>query len=148
MILIERIGDRDAYLDANLFIYAVEGILPYVETVGPLFRAVAEGHIRAVTSELTLAETLVVPVREGNVLRQHAYRQALRTHGGLTVLPVSRAVLIEAAQLRAVSPVLKLPDALHAATARQTGCEVFLTNDGRIKTLPGLEVLQLSDAAT
>ena len=54
-------------------------------------------------------------------------------------------MLLEAARLRAVLPTLKLPDAIHAATARLHGCAVLLTNDTRLRAAPGLEVIQLSD---
>ncbi|MEY4531807.1 MAG: hypothetical protein RLZZ156_2528, partial [Deinococcota bacterium] len=40
-------------------------------------------------------------------------------------------------------PSLKTPDAIHLATALETGCEVFLTNDTRIKS-PDLEIITLS----
>lgn len=62
------------------------------------------------------------------------------------MLPVSREILVEAARIRA-GTALKLPDAIHVATARMCGCEVFLTNDTRIKDTWGLEVIQLADAA-
>ena len=62
------------------------------------------------------------------------------------MVPITRALLIEAARLRASSR-LKLPDAIHLATALQYECPVFLTNDTRIRPLPGLDVLYLSDYA-
>lgn len=62
----------------------------------------------------------------------------------LEVVPVSRDVLIEAARLRAVAN-LRLPDAIHGATATLTGCETFLTNDRRLLAIPGIDVVVLSD---
>lgn len=63
----------------------------------------------------------------------------------MSVTPVDREVLIEAARLRALHRVT-LPDAVHLATASIHGCAVFLTNDRRIRAVPGLEVVYLADA--
>ena len=59
-------------------------------------------------------------------------------------MPVSRDVLVAAARLRAETN-MKLPDAIHAATAQLTGCTQFLTNDTHIKALPGLIILSLTE---
>lgn len=144
MGLIDAIGGRRAYLDANIFIYAVEGAAPYAVVLEDYFIRVARGEQNAVTSELALAEVLVKPFVDRSRERQRAFEQALRTQGGLTVLAVTKVLLIQAARLRATTR-LKLPDAIHAATAREAACDVFLTNDGRIKHLPDLDVLQLAD---
>jgi predicted nucleic acid-binding protein len=67
----------------------------------------------------------------------------LRSSSTLQVVPITREVLVTAARLRAEQG-LKLPDAIHAATAQLTNCQQFLTNDTRFKNLPGLPVLLLS----
>jgi|SRR5690606_35249527 len=145
MGLIDAIQGRHVYLDANVFIYLFEAPETYGATLHVLARSLDQGLINAATSELTLAEVLVKPIREAPSYIP-IYQQYLRTRSHFEVHPVSRAVLVEAARLRAGSP-LKLPDAIHAATAMQTNCEVFLTNDGRIKSITGLDVLQLADFA-
>lgn len=47
---------------------------------------------------------------------------------------VDRDILITAARLRAEQG-LKLPDAIHAATAQLTHCERWLTNDARFSLI-------------
>jgi predicted nucleic acid-binding protein len=42
---------------------------------------------------------------------------------------------------------LKLPDAIHAATALAMGCTAILTNDIGFKRLPGAQLFLLSDWA-
>ena len=147
MGLIDAVGDRRTYIDANVFIYAVEGLTAFEDVLPAFFEQVARSAVEAVTSELTLSEGLVKPFADGDVERQAAFERAVRTQGGLSVAPVTRAVLVEAARLRAAVTSLKLPDAIHAATALRHGCAVFLTNDRRIKALPGLDVLHLADLA-
>lgn len=144
MVIVNAIrGDR-VYLDTNIFIYALEGYPDFVEALTEFFERLDEGTLKAVTSELTLAEILVRPFMDGSVERQTAYQQALQNTDALEVFPVSREVLVEAARLRAIAN-LRLPDAIHGATAILTGCETFLTNDARLRSLPGLAVVVLSE---
>ncbi|MEW5856260.1 MAG: type II toxin-antitoxin system VapC family toxin [Cyanobacteriota bacterium] len=144
MVGLNAIRGRIVYLDTNIFIYALEGYVDFVDDLTELFASIDAGNIRAVTSELTLAEVLVRPLIDGNIERQTAYQQVLQSSEVLEVVPVSRDVLIEAARLRAVAN-LRLPDAIHGATATLTGCETFLTNDRRLLAIPGIDVVVLSD---
>jgi len=40
---------------------------------------------------------------------------------------------------------LKLPDAIHVATAQSIDCDIFLTNDKKIRTPKNIEVIILED---
>ena len=135
-----RLLGRTVYLDSNVFIYAVERVTPYADALRPLFQSVRDGETRAVTSEITLAETLVKPLRQRDAELRVEFESAL-AGPGLTVVPVSRAVLVQAARLRAAMR-MKLPDAVHAATAQLAGCDALLTNDTGIGAVPGVEVVQ------
>ena len=50
------------YLDANVFIYALEAATEHLPDLTALFDLLAAGGAAAVTSELTLAEVLPRPV--------------------------------------------------------------------------------------
>ena len=143
MDILSRIAARKVYCDVNIFIYALEGFPEIEAALKALFKGIDTGTIDAVTSELALAEALIKPFENRNVQHQAIYDAAIRNRKGLEVVPVSRNVLIEAARLRGTSG-LKLPDAIHVATALQSGCAVFLTNDDRIKH-PNLEVVLLRE---
>jgi predicted nucleic acid-binding protein len=131
------------YLDTNIFIYALEGYPIFRTVLTTLFDALDRHELSAVTSELTLAEALVKPYLDRSLERQAAYVQILQPSASLQIVPVSRDVLVAAARLRAETN-MKLPDAIHAATAQLTGCTQFLTNDTHVKTLPGLTILSLT----
>ena len=66
----DSITGEGLYLDTNIFIYALEGYPKFIASVRALFAAIDEGRIRAVTSELTLAESLVKPMMDGNIILQ------------------------------------------------------------------------------
>lgn len=130
------------YLDTNIFIYALEGYSTFRAVLTTLFGALDRCELAAITSELTLAEVLVKPFSDRSIERERAYLQILQPSTSLQMVPVSRDVLIAAARLRAET-TMKLPDAIHAATAQITGCSYFLTNDTQLKTIPGLTILSL-----
>jgi predicted nucleic acid-binding protein len=134
------------YLDTNLLIYAVEEIAPFAEQVRPLFQAADRGDIWVVTSLLTLAETLVMPYRKRDDVLIATYRELLTNPPpGLHVAQLDAAVLERAARLRAATNSLRLPDAIHLATAEAQQCDLFLTNDRRLSAGIPLPVVVLGD---
>ena len=132
------------YLDAKVLIYAAEGGAALSPWLRDALLRVDTGELSASTSELTPAEVLVKPLRDGNVALVESYKRRLISGPTLSVLPVSRAVLTRAAELRATTASLKLPDAIHAATALLHGCTTFLINDTRFTAVPGLPLALLS----
>ena len=139
----DELGGR-VYLDANVVIYAVEGFADVAAQVQALLAALDAAEIVAVTSELTLAEVLVKPLREQNRAARQAYETFLTPTPVLQTVPISRDVLEAAARLRATTR-LKLPDAIHLATARLGGCDSFLTNDDLFKPVGPTPVKILSE---
>jgi len=136
----------DVYVDTCSVIYAVERIEPFFSASAPLWAALSAGRQSVVTSELALMEVLVKPLRIGDAGLVTLYRNVLLSTVGLTCLPVGLAVLEAAAGLRARHN-LKTPDAIHAATALQAGCVMFVTNDAAFRKVPGLNVEVLSEVA-
>jgi predicted nucleic acid-binding protein len=136
------------YLDANVFIYLLEGYPAYEKMLTELFSLIDNGELEAVTSELTLAETLVKPKMDDNTDLQQVYQDMFLTTSLLKVVPINTEILIEAATLRAKNRQIKLPDAIHLATAYVNQCQAFLTNDKSLKRIPDIKVIMLSDIAT
>lgn len=140
---VSDLAGQQVYLDTNIFIYALEGYSEFAPALAELFGAIDRSEIRAVTSELTLAEALIKPFMDGSIERQLAYQQSLQSSPGLTLVPVSRTVLVEAARLRAAHS-FRLPDAIHVATARLTHCATFISNDKRLGAA-GLPVVMATE---
>ena len=143
MGLLNAIQGNSVYLDTNIWIYALEGFPDFAQELATLFQAIDQGQLTAVTSELSLSEVLVKPIQNGNAAQQNIYKQAISSTSILQVVPVQRDVLIEAARLRATVN-LKLPDAIHAATAIATQCSTFVTNDHRFQIVSGFQTVLLS----
>jgi predicted nucleic acid-binding protein len=131
------------YLDTNPIIYSVEKHPVYWPLLQPLWQATKGKTIEIVSSDLTLMETLTGPLKLGDAGLVRAYEQLFQ-QAQTRLLPVTHAILRDAGQLRATTTKLKTPDALHAATAQQAGCVLFVTNDAgfrRVATLPSLVIL-------
>jgi predicted nucleic acid-binding protein len=136
-------GDR-IYLDTNAWIYALEGFSEFRAELTLLFEQMQTGALMGVTSELTLAELLVKPCRDQDETQQARYKKAISNRKNFFIVPVLRDLLIDAAAVRA-STQLKLPDAIHAATALRANCTTFLTNDRQLKKLTDIPVVLLSE---
>lgn len=125
------------FLDTNVVVYIVEGFEPFGPVLRALLGAMDSGHVTAVTSELTLAEALVKPIADGRADLAAAYEAFVSRGLNREIVALSRAVLREAARVRA-STRLKLPDAIQVAAAVEAKCDVFLTRDEDIRrsTIP------------
>jgi predicted nucleic acid-binding protein len=132
------------YIDTVTVIYAVEQTPTYGILLNPLWNKLQAGNLEVFSSELTLMETLVVPIRNSDTFLIDAYEQLLRSPQ-IQLIPISQTVLREATKLRATTPSLRTPDAIHAATAMFLGCTQFLTNDRHLRTIADLSVVILDE---
>jgi predicted nucleic acid-binding protein len=143
MGLREDLGPGPTALDTALFIYYIEANQTFLPLVAPIFEDVAAGRREVVTSTLTLLEVLVVPYRAGNLDLASRYEAYLSRSRGVRLVDVDRSQLRTAAQLRALHPSVRTPDALQLAAALSAGCSAFVTNDRDLPAVPGLDVLKL-----
>lgn len=122
------------YLDTNAMIGILERSEQLDAAQETLVSLISERQIEGVTSELTLAECLVKPIADRNEDLIRSYLSLLAADSKfLRVAPVSRAIILEAARVRAGSRI-KLPDAIHVATASINRCSTFVSNDRRLES--------------
>lgn len=126
------------YLDTAPVIYSIEKHTDYLPLMKSLWLASQNGEVEIITSELTLLETLVAPVKQNDLQLIAAYENLL-TKSEVNSLPITSQVLRRAAELRA-NYNLKTPDAIHAATALINGCDLFVANDSVFNRVSGLNV--------
>ena len=129
------------YLDANIIIYAIESPLAQSAAQLTLLKALDRGTILACTSELSIAECLVAPISRSIAELIALYTEFLtnsRPH--FQVIPIDRAILLTAADLRAATRAT-LADSIHVATALLAGAANVVTNDKKIRLPPGISKL-------
>lgn len=138
------INGKNVYLDANIFIYAIEGNKKYEDKVKAIFSKIKETKSIIVTSELTLIECLVKPYGLNDNKTVSIYEKFIKPSDFLVVKPLPLDLLKEAAKLRGLYKN-KLPDSIHLATALQEKCNVFISNDGKIKAPDNIKLLTIEE---
>lgn len=132
------------YADANIALYTISKHPIYAPLCDPLWQTTRSGPTSVVSSESTLMETLVGPLKDADAAKA-ALTASLWHQPGAALLPITQDVLKEAARLRATIPALKTPDAIHAATALLHGCVMFVSNDTGFRRVPDLPLALLDD---
>ena len=122
------------YLDANVIIRLLEADAPTRQTLSSILQGRRGGFL---TSELSLLECRCRPMKNGDLPLLKLY-DAYFSSAELRLVPIDRTIIDKATELRATSK-LRVPDALHLATAiiHQAAC--FYTGDLHfqgIKQLP------------
>ena len=131
------------YLDSNGFIYSVERVEPYRTLLELMWQQARAGEFDVASSDITVLETLVKPLREGDEVVEILLRSMFDAHE-VSLIPATRELWEDAARIRADTG-LKTPDALHAATALSIGCTLFITNDTDFRRVEGLPIVVLDD---
>jgi predicted nucleic acid-binding protein len=122
------------YLDTNVFIMAFEWRDKTSDLLSQLFASQDRApEPKFVTSELTLAELLVLPFHQNDHSLIETYQSLISTNYWLDVAPIQIPTLRYAAVFRSQHKSLKLPDAIHLSTAIGTNCSHILTADLGIK---------------
>ena len=139
---LDALRGRRIYVDANVFIFFLDGTPRLREPAATLLDAAREGEFQALTGDAAVAEVMVGPYRTGDSIIIRGVRDFFRQPRFLTVVGHSAEAFDDAAMLRGT---LDMPfiDALHVATAAAHGCDALVTHDARMKSALGVEVLPL-----
>ena len=137
-------GVSKVYFDAAPLVYYVEENPAYVKQMDAIIEQIEQTAVEAFSSVILLPEVLMLPTRLGKTQLVKAYREILFNSQHFQLVAVSLQIGERATGLRAQYN-LRTPDAIHMATALETGCEVFLTNDNGLKRVSEIQVLILDD---
>ncbi len=135
---------QQLYIETAPIIYYAEDHHDYSDKMQAIFLRVNMGSIEAVTSVITLTETLAKPLKTGDKIVEQAYRSLLQHTQNIRLIPIDADVAERAADFRARYN-LRTPDALHLATALASSCQAFLTNDLTFRRVSELSILILDD---
>lgn len=136
-----RMAGQRVYFDTNVFIYFLDqGAL--FDVVAPLLAACVEGRMLGCTGDAAVAETMVMPYRHNNTVKIAQFKAFFGLKGFLTVHAHTAQTFDLAAQL-AGTQGMRLMDALHYATAIQSGCRFLVSNDTGIKSSGEIEVIHV-----
>ena len=132
------------YLDANTVIAIVERNFALTPSQRTFLEGIDEGKIMAMSSDISLGECLVRPIRSGDSNAIASILDFLDDRPNLPLVGMSRDVMIKAAEIRALTSA-KLPDAIQVACASLAGCTVFVSADKRLRLPKSMQRVAFDD---
>jgi predicted nucleic acid-binding protein len=141
---INKLRGSRVYFDVNPIIYFIEKNTQFAETVTPVFEMIGDGSILAFTSELSLTEILIKPIRDNLNQVIQAHKELLLDPELFTLILPNQDTFLLAAELGGKLS-MRTPDAIHMACAIQSKCKYFITNDKGIKSTSDVTVVQIGD---
>jgi predicted nucleic acid-binding protein len=118
------------YCDSVILIYWLDQVGPFHLRAQTRMVALQSAGDQVAVSDLTRLECRVGPLKRKDP-GALAVIDGFFARPDARLVPLTAAVFDRAAQLRA-DLNFKTPDALHLATAIESGCNCFLTNDTRL----------------
>ena len=131
-------------LDANLFIYLLEGNPDFGQMAADVFLKIESTSAPAMASELVYFEVLS-SIKMSDELA--AIAEAKIRSLEITMYTSTERTMLLAARLRRDSGLGPL-DALHVAAAIERGSDYFITNDLKLanRDVRGIKIIKLSEA--
>jgi predicted nucleic acid-binding protein len=141
---INKLSGSRVYFDVNPIIYFIEQNTQFAEAVTPVFEMIGDGSIVAYTSELSLTEILIKPIRDNLNQVIQAHKELLLDPELFTLISPNQDTFLLAAELGGKMS-MRTPDAIHMACAIESKCKYFVTNDKGIKSTGDVSVVQIGD---
>jgi predicted nucleic acid-binding protein len=141
---IKKLRGSRVYFDVNPIIYFIEQNTQFAEAVIPIFEMIGDGSILAFTSELSLTEILIKPIRDNLNQVIQAHKELLLDPELFTLISLNQDTFLLAAELGGKLS-MRTPDAIHMACAIESKCKYFITNDKGIKSTSDVIVVQIGD---
>ena len=143
MELIKEIEkSKHVCIDTNIFSYYFTENQKYFNKIRKILVLAEEGKINIITSVVTMLEVMSMPNIENNRVLQENYYSVFKYYPNLTLVDVNVDIVVIAASLRRKYH-LKTPDAILLATAINSKCDLFLTNDLRLKQVKEIKIVTL-----
>ena len=137
-------GHKRVLIDTGVWIYHFEGHAEFAAPAGRVVEGLESGAFTGIASELTLLELTVRPLQLGRQDIADEYELLLGHFPNFELEPITRAILLKAAALRA-RVRLRTPDAIQLATGLTAGATLVVTNEAAWRGVPGIKTLILAD---
>lgn len=109
----------------------------FYESSKRLIQQIDNGGLRAICSSIVFGEVVYTSRDNESLAAVEAFFERL---AGYTDLPADRTICRKAAELRQKYTALKLPDAIHLATALTANVDEFITADKLLSRIAGKEI--------
>ena len=140
--VIDKLAGQRVYIDTNVFIYFLSRHPSYFDASALIMNACAESRLFGFTGDAAVAEVMAGAYKHPDPTLAVGFKSFFSQKNFLTIAAHDAQTFDAAAKLVAKGG-LKFIDALHVATAVNSQCRYFLTNDKGIKSSAYLVVVQL-----
>ncbi len=137
-------GFKSAFIDTAVFIYYLEDNPEFGGKSEKVFQSAETNQASLFMTVLSYLEFCVKPYQEGRFELATTFLRFLE-ETNITCSIIEVNISDSAARLRAKYPGLKSIDALQLATAIKCNCEVFVTNDRRLRQVDEIRVMLLEE---
>ena len=128
------------FFDTNPLIYYLEDEGEYGEKIAKFMDDYAEYSF--VTSSITIAEYLTGVYKSNSLDKEIEFKEMISDYM-FDVISVDWDIAEEAARIRGKHSGYKTMDALQLATAKLSGCSIFLSNDKQLEGYSDVSVLTI-----
>lgn len=129
-----------AFIDANVFIYALEKHPGYGEKAKTILEKVDAGEVDGYISTLVLLEVCWY-LEAAKRLEIMALTVERVTRSRVNLVEVAGANVVEAAELKKAYEGVDFNDLVNYSVMRRLGLEAVYTNDAHFNKLPGVKML-------
>ena len=126
-------------IDTSVFIYLFEGQGEYAKKAELVLSEVERGKKQGVFSSVGLIELLVGTKREGRDDLVLQYKELITRFPHLAIVGINENIVDIASDVRAKYSI-GTPDAIHIATAIDSGAKTFITNDAGLRKIKEIAV--------
>jgi len=126
-------------IDTPILIYVLEKNPQYIERAREFMRRVQSGEYHAIFSGIGLIEILTGPKKQGQYELAARYREIITHFPNLTIRGINENIIDIASDVRAKYGIAT-PDAIHLATAIDSGATKFITNDTGLRKIKEIAV--------
>ncbi len=135
-------GVNRLFLDTAPVVYFVEQNAEFIDRVEPIFSRL-DLDIIGIVSPVTLAECLVFPIKRGFTDLEQAFEEIIDTDR-VEFIVTDREIAKLTAIIRAKYN-FQLPDSIQIATAIESNCDAFLTNDTTLRKVTDIRAIVVGE---
>lgn len=128
-----------AFIDTNVFIYAIELHPTYGEIAGRVLGMVDSGELEGVTSNLVILEVCWY-LEHRKKLREMREAVDLITSSKMRVEDIKQQDIMDALEDKTIYQTIDLNDLINFNVMRRQGLETIYTNDAHFQRLPEIKM--------
>lgn len=139
------VNSQKIALDSSCFIYQIEENKRYIELTEIIFEELLPlGKIEAIGSILILTEILIKPYKLKLQDLAQDYKSLISSLPNFSLFAPNEQIATGAAQIRAKYG-LRTPDAIHLATAIESGAKAIIANDRKWHQVKEIKTILLEE---